>query len=242
MSKLRRGTAPAPLDRCRLIVSADDFGISRKANHNILRLISLGKIDRVSVMVRGGLEPVELALLVQSGVKLDIHWDTGDCISGSASRHIAPAPLRILLFLFHYVSGSHGAEVIEGLWRNQMEKFKQLFGRYPDGVNSHEHIHFFPPYFRVACALGRHYGASHLRFGTKGIFPRMNLQAQVIDWLRRTDQRGVMEGPIPSSEYMTSLNWKPDLQDLTDCHPHGRVEVVCHPEVDEEFDYTRDRL
>jgi predicted glycoside hydrolase/deacetylase ChbG (UPF0249 family) len=230
------------LDRNRLIVSADDFGISRKANRNILQLIALGKIDRVSVMVGGTIAPDELALLVQSGVKLDVHWDVGHSISGSEDRRIAPALVRIVLFLFRYVSGSQRAEAIERLWRDQMEQFRQLFGRDPDGINSHEHIHFFPPYFQVACALRKHYNISYLRFGTKGIFPRMRLQAQVIDWLRQADQRRSIEGPMLSSEYLTSLNWRPDLDDLMDCHPNGKVEVVCHPEVDEEFDYIRDRL
>ena len=25
------------------------------------------------------------------------------------------------------------------------EKFKEIFGKNPDGINSHEHVHFFPP-------------------------------------------------------------------------------------------------
>ncbi|KKQ80371.1 MAG: hypothetical protein UT03_C0026G0009, partial [Candidatus Moranbacteria bacterium GW2011_GWD2_38_7] len=49
--------------RERLLIAADDFGISSRANRNILYLVSLGKINRVGVMTRGIISPREIEQL-----------------------------------------------------------------------------------------------------------------------------------------------------------------------------------
>ena len=59
----------------KVLVSVDDFGISKEANKNILTLIASNKIDRVSVMMNGILTTEEVQILLESGVKLDIHLD-----------------------------------------------------------------------------------------------------------------------------------------------------------------------
>ena len=61
--------------RQNLIINADDFGVSPLANKNILYLAMLGKIDRVGIMAHGKFSSEEIAQIIKSGVKLDIHLD-----------------------------------------------------------------------------------------------------------------------------------------------------------------------
>ena len=56
-----------------LIISADDFGVSEKANRAILELARDKKIDRTSVMMGGKISKDEVKDLLESGVKIDIH-------------------------------------------------------------------------------------------------------------------------------------------------------------------------
>jgi predicted glycoside hydrolase/deacetylase ChbG (UPF0249 family) len=57
--------------RKNLIISADDFGISRLADVNILRLAEEGKVDRVAVMMSPNLSDREVERLKNSNVKID---------------------------------------------------------------------------------------------------------------------------------------------------------------------------
>lgn len=236
------GKSPPPLDRSRLIVSADDFGISFQANQNILRLVSLGKIDRVAVMMNGDVSPDEIGLLMKSGVKLDVHLEMNRSSMENRAKQAAAAFPRLLRFFFLYLSGGARTLETERLWENQITKFHQLFWKLPDGINSHEHIHYFPPFFRITCALREKYAIPYVRFAMKGIVPYSSLRAVIIDRLRKISQRSISHTPFLSSDYMTSLNWMPDLDNLMNRLQHGSIEVVCHPEMNAECHYIMDRF
>jgi len=59
----------------KLIISADDFGKSKLANKNILKLAEAGKLDRVSVMIEGDFDEKEVEQLCSANVRLDIHFE-----------------------------------------------------------------------------------------------------------------------------------------------------------------------
>jgi predicted glycoside hydrolase/deacetylase ChbG (UPF0249 family) len=236
------GKSLPTLDRSRLIVSADDFGIGSQANQNILRLVSLGKIDRVAVMVDGDVPLDEIGLLIKSGVKLDVHLEMNRSSMENRAKQADAAFPRLLRFFFLYLSGGVSTLETEHLWENQIKKFHHLFERFPDGINSHEHIHYFPPCFRIACALREKYAIPYIRFAMKRIMPHSSLRALIIDRLRKINQRSISSGPFLSSDYMTSLNWMPDMDDLMNRFQHGSIEVVSHPEMNDEFNYIMNRF
>jgi predicted glycoside hydrolase/deacetylase ChbG (UPF0249 family) len=150
--------------RHKLVFSADDFGASQKANDNILELVSLRKIDRVAVMMNGKFTDTEIEALLSSGVKLDIHLDAQQKIE--QDRKLKAGVFgRIFKFLKNYVTGQNSPQKIGLIWERQIEDFRNRFGRYPDGLNSHQHIHFFPPYFKIALELCRKYDLEFMRFG-----------------------------------------------------------------------------
>lgn len=150
-----------------LIISADRFGISKKANHSILELAKNKKIDRVSIMIGGDISPKEAKGLLESGAKLDIqlHLMEPDFFDAKKIFENKSFFKKTLLFLVDFTSGRFSPKKVKILWKKQIKEFKDIFGKYPDGINSFENLHFFPPFFRPVMELKRKFSISYLRFG-----------------------------------------------------------------------------
>lgn len=220
--------------RQRLIVSADDFGVSPRANRNILYLISLGKIDRVGVMIHGTFSDKEINELIRSGVKLDIHLDVLHKFNDNRSKRRS-AVLRGLGFLGKILSGKLSAKKVENDWRGQLEKFKKIFGRNPDGLNSHEHVHFFPPFFKIALKLEDEYFIPYIRFGDSVSIRHHKIVAYILHLLKLINRKACLESGCVSSNSLVSLDWIRDVDKFLNNLPEGTIEIACHPELAEDF-------
>jgi predicted glycoside hydrolase/deacetylase ChbG (UPF0249 family) len=220
--------------RKRLIVSADDFGVNSRSNRNILYLVSLGKIDRVGVMVNGTMSPKEIDELVRSGVKLDIHLDIFKEFRKNR-RKGSGAAVRVAEFLFLYLTGRISKKMVGRDWQIQIKKFKKLFGKNPDGINSHEHVHFFPPLFKIALGLEVEYSVPFIRFGDSISLRHHSVVSHILHWLRKINMRACLEANCVSSGSLVSLDWIEDVDAFIDNLPDGTIEIVTHPEKAEDF-------
>ena len=243
-----------------LVFSADDFGKSEIANKNILKLARLGKVQRVSVMVNGIISGEEAKKLLNSRVNLDIHLELPHLSSlGNAVAIPAKTGIRkkssvfwipvqgrddkkgvfsrsswfILLFLINHTS----TKKIEQLWDSQIKKFVNLFNKTPDGLNSHEHVHFFPPYFRIALKLCEKYKIKHIRFGEKGVIVRRNIIGWILSVLNWYNKRLMAYSlKLKAYAWLTSLDWIKDLDSfISDNNSNNTLEIVCHSEIKKEF-------
>jgi predicted glycoside hydrolase/deacetylase ChbG (UPF0249 family) len=219
--------------RQRLIVSADDFGVSPRANRNIRYLIMLGKIDRVGIMVHGSFSDKEIEEIIKSGVKLDIHLDILHKFHENRKKRKS-AVLRGIEFVGKLISGELSSKKVEADWQGQIEKFREIFGKNPDGINSHEHVHFFPPFFRVALKLESQYSIPYIRFGDSGMFHYKPV-AHILHWMRIFDRRACKQSGCVSSGTLVSLDWIKDMDKFLDNLPEGTIEIACHPEIAEDF-------
>lgn len=227
--------------RKKLIISADDFGISPKANRNILELAGQKKIDRVAVIADGDMEAEEIQKLLAFGVKLDIHLDSVEQIShGELTKQNNWR--RLLLFLAKYCTGKLSAEKMEKSWIRQIEKFKEKFGRYPDGLNSHQHIHYFPIYFKIALKLHNYYNIPYIRFGKIGFLGNKTVVKSILFFLRKRNRSRFIMSNCPSSDYMVSLDWISDIDIFLKNLPDDITELVCHPERDKEFEIIKNNF
>ena len=227
-------------NRKNLIISADDFGISRLADVNILRLAESGKVDRVAVMMSPNLSDREAERLKNSNVKIDIHLhlirDDSDYWLGNR-RLKEGAVKRMVAFVFNYLTGRAGEEKIALKWAIQIENFFEVFGRYPDGIGSHEYIHFFPPYFRAVLKLAKKYEVPYVRLGSSR-YSCENKVARILNWLRRKNIAVFEKSGLATSQYMISLDWSENISKIFEIVPkEGTVELVCNPEREEEFDF-----
>lgn len=225
-----------------LIISADDFGLNRKTNENILQLVRLGKLDRVSVMMGGELVKKEVQELLNRGIKLDIHLNVGTVADWNRKNQKKEHPfLRSVKFLLeHFYNRSYRHKIFKD-WEAQIVKFKEMFGKAPDGLNSHEYLHFFPPYFKVALRLSRKHGIGYFRFGKSGVIRARNVRGIAAFILRRLwffNRDHFKRHLIPSSDFLLSFDWMKNPEKFLDrVSQKVKVEVVFHPERDKEYEF-----
>ena len=220
--------------RHRITISADDFGVSPRANENILYLISLGKIDRVSVMAYGKFSEKEIEKLVRSKVKLDIHLDILHEFHEDRKKRQS-AFIRVLEFLGKLVSGKLSSKKVKADWVSQIEKFKIIFGKNPDGINSHEHVHLFPPFFKIVLGLQEKYSIPYVRFGDSVFMLHNKPVAHILHWLRIINRSACLKSGCVSSESFISLDWIKNVENFLNNLPEGQIEIACHPELAEDF-------
>jgi chitin disaccharide deacetylase len=223
----------AAMQRENLIISADDFGISPEANRNILKLVRAGKINRVSIMANEKISPEEVRELRNSKVMLDIHLELAE-INSSERKLKEGVFKRSANFFFNYLSGKISASIIEISWEKQIQKFKEAFAKFPDGLNSHQHIHFFPAYFKIILKLSQKFGIPYFRFGNYGLYKTNNSVYCILNQLHKKDSQ--MAVTLNSSDFLVSLDWIKDIESFLDNLPQGKTEIICHPEREEEFE------
>lgn len=222
-------------NRKKFILSADDFGISPLANKNILSLVKAKKIDRVSLMADGTFTLKELEKIKQSGIKIDLHLDITHSKKKGRST-IESAFLRGFLFSLKLTSRSMRSSFIEIDWENQIEKFHRLMGRYPDGLNSHQHIHYFPPYFKIILKLAKKRGISFIRFGKDSLIPSNANVYRILFWLHKKNKATFLSSHLQSSAHLISLDWIKNPANFLSQTSIGSTEIVCHPERKKEFE------
>jgi predicted glycoside hydrolase/deacetylase ChbG (UPF0249 family) len=220
-----------------IVVSVDDFGIRNVADA-ILPLAQQGKLDRVSVLINYMHSKDQAAELSATGVKIDLHLELIQLVK-SGEKVQEGALLRGGNFLVRYISGNVRSSDVERMWIDQIECFKELFGRYPDGFNSHEHLHYFPKFFRIALSLGERYDVAFIRFSRKGVLRRGNaVISYVLAFLWKKDNRHYtsQKAPMDTTDFFISYDWIDNLDDFLVQLPNGKMEMVFHPERRHEYD------
>lgn len=220
--------------RSRLSIAADDFGVSERANRNILYLVELGKIDRVAVMVRGSISDLEKEQLIRSGVKIDVHLDILHELDQDRKQR-SGALLRAAGFVGKILTGKVSPKKVQADWDSQIIRFKEIFGKNPDGINSHEHVHFFPPFFKVMLRLQETYSIPYIRFGDSIDTRHHTVVAHMLHWLHLFNRRACEKNGCVSSASFISLDWIDDMDTFLNHLPEGITEIACHPEKAEDF-------
>ncbi len=223
------------MNRNKFIVTADDFGFNAETNRKILYLVELGKIDRVAVMPYGQISPAELEQLAKSRVRLDIHLDVLHKFEENQNRNSGSIK-RGLEFLLKLLTGKLTTKKVALDWENQIEAFRNLFERNPDGINSHEHVHLFPPFFKIALALQTKYEIPYVRFGDSVFTLHHKPIAYILHLLRKINLRNCLKHSCISSGSLISLDWITNFETFFKNLPEGTIEIVCHPELTEDFE------
>lgn len=154
----------------RLIINADDYGLCMEVNAAIEELIDAGRLRDVSVLANGALWESSVRFLqshpqMSAGVHLNV-------VEG---QPVSPAPeIRLLTNANGWFVGLRGlmarwgrhpiavGRAIEIEWRAQLERLREV-GVHLSHVDSHQHLHAFPPAWRCAVKLCAEYGILALR-------------------------------------------------------------------------------
>jgi predicted glycoside hydrolase/deacetylase ChbG (UPF0249 family) len=169
-----------------LIITADDYGYWPSYNEGILEAIEIGAVDAVSAMVER--EYCDPEPLLESGVEIGLHIE----FEGRwGSRSGAPARTSL---------------------RVQVDRFVDLFHRWPSFLNGHQHCHARPELATPVLVVAQQIGA-----------PVRSVSPDHHQWLR---ERGV---PTPNALIgRTESSAPPEPPELRDLAA-GVTEWVVHP-------------
>ena len=184
----------------RLIVNADDFGLSPGVNAGVIRGAEEGIVTSASLMVR---QPAARAAAAYARrhprLGLGLHVDLGEwALDGSQWR-----PVYEVVAL----------EWADGVAREvdaQLEAFRELTGRNPTHVDSHQHVHRREPVRGILTALAV----------TLGVPLRHFSAVRYCGEFYGQDADGV-----PHLEWLTPAR----LIELVTSVSPGATELCCHP-------------
>ena len=155
----------------KLIINADDYGISTEVNDAIENLVTSGDLTDVSVLANGwSYEPAAVFLRYNPQISVGVHLNVIEGIALSPSNKIEVlmgahgqfVNLRQLIWRW-LMSPLAVARAVEIEWRAQIELMLRD-GLVITHADSHQHVHAFPPFWRVLTRLCGEYGIPALRF------------------------------------------------------------------------------
>jgi predicted glycoside hydrolase/deacetylase ChbG (UPF0249 family) len=132
----------------RLIVNADDFGQCAEVNRGILAAHDAGVVTSTSLMVRWP-AAAEAARAARSRPRLSVglHVDLGEwALQGGEWMPV------------YEVIPTNDAGALAAEVRRQLDSFRQLLGRDPTHLDSHQHVHRREPARSVLAGLARDRG------------------------------------------------------------------------------------
>lgn len=124
-----------------LVVCADDYGMSEPVSQAILTLAVQGRLSATSAMVLSPHWPLHAAWLQACRGLLDVglHLDWTSTFA-MAQGHGMPLGRLMLRSLARRLDPAQVRQTIE----RQLDLFEQHWGRPPDHVDGHQHVHQFP--------------------------------------------------------------------------------------------------
>lgn len=196
------------LDTARLIVNADDFGLSQGVNRGIAEAFRNGIVTSASLMVRGrAAEDAARLARRLPGLGVGLHLDLGEWIH-EGGRWVASYEVVPLT----------DARAVQAEIASQLVRFRRLIGRPPTHVDSHQHVHMFEPVRGIVERVRRRTGIP-VRGLDDGI-------RYVGDFYGQTGEGRPIEGAIGI----------PALLALLDRVGPGVTELGCHPGRDDALD------
>lgn len=185
----------------RLIVNADDLGLSPGVNRGIFAAHENGIVTSASLMVRWqAAEDAAIYARDSTSLSVGLHIDIGEWFFRD-NEWIA---------LYEVVPGDeHGA--LEAELKQQLSRFRELMRRDPSHIDSHQHVHRNQPLASIAQSLSKELGVP-LRHRSKEIGFDGRFYGQM------GDGRPLPAGITPES--LIGL-----LHEL----PAGTTELGCHP-------------
>lgn len=250
-----------PQSRCRLIVNADDFGLSHSVNEAVIRAHRDGILTSASLMVNEpGLD--EAVKFAKENPKLGVglhltllHGHSAlppEKIPGlvNSRKEFSNSPVGVGMkyFFKRSLRGQLRAEI-----HAQFEKFRST-GLPLDHINGHLHLHLHPTIFKILMEDSEKLGIRHLRLtrdclararkiSSGHLFYRIS-HATIYEWLSSRARKALAAKKIRHAQITFGLlqNARVDedyVLKLLPLLPDGDSELYSHPSLDKfkhEFD------
>ena len=220
-----------------LIINADDFGISAGVNRGIIEAHVHGVVTSASAMTRwpAASEAAELAR-THPNLGMGLHVDLGEWIYRDGRWQALYEVVR-----------ADDADTVEREVRRQLDDFRELFGRDPDHLDSHQHAHRDEPARSVLLRIAREIGVPLRHFSPieyRGEFYGQSDEGESFPDLIGVDALMRILGDLPAGA--TELGCHPGYSDgLHSMYASERqieLQTLCDPRVREFLDRTGVRL
>ncbi len=199
------------LEKRYLIVNADDFGRSRGVNRGIVEAHERGIVTSASLMVRWPAATDASAYgREHPGLSLGLHFDCGEWVYRDDGTWV-PA--------YEVVPVDDTRAVADEVDR-QLALFRQLVGRDPTHVDSHQHVHRREPLRSVLTEVAHGLGLPLRHYA-----PKVHYCG---------DFYGQTAKGLPFHEAISVDG----LIEILLALPPGVTELACHPGLDDELEST----
>ena len=190
----------------RLIVNADDFGLSLGVNRGVLQAHTKGIVTSASLMVRRpAAAEAAAAARQQPRLGLGLHLDLAEWERRDGAWQA----------VYEVADTSDGAAVAAEV-EHQLHRFRMLVGRDPTHIDSHQHVHRDDPARSVITEAARSLGVPLRDTGAARYCGAFYGQA--------SGGEALPEGITPEA-----------LMAIFHSLPTGYTELCCHPSADVEL-------
>jgi chitin disaccharide deacetylase len=185
----------------RLVVNADDFGLSDGVNRGVASGHEHGIVTSASLMVRWPAARAAVAYAAEHPkLSLGLHLDLGESIYCDGSWHE-----------LYKVVPSHDVDAVAAEVAWQLAAFRALTGRDPTHIDSHQHVHREEPVRTAMLCL-----SEKLDVPLRGESSRIRFCG---DFYGQTGRGERVEGGVDTNRLLAILSTLPP----------GATELGCHP-------------
>ena len=249
----------------RVIINADDFGLSPGVNRGILDAFRHGVLTSTTMLVN--LPSFDDAVRVArnnpglpTGIHLSLLW--GPPVSEPSrvpslveSGGLFPRSLTVLAR--RYFSGALNLNEVRAEFRAQIERFRRA-GLTPTHVDSHKHVHCLPGVLEALADVVHDQGISRVRFPYEGglatrhvEMPRTGsakarVKSQIVGFLSRRGRATLERHHLRTTDHFAGIEYMDSLDRVTlrfilSNLREGVTELMCHPGYDDDLarEYSR---
>jgi len=231
----------------KIIVNADDLGISQGINSGIVEAFRKGIVTSASIMANANYTEDALSRLRDApGLKVGIH------ITLSGSKPIADrkdVPHLITsegLFLKRGLNlcgrlSISPAKVLNEIKKEISLQIEYLYSRNLKitHIDSHDHIHFLPAILDIIIEAAKKYSIPRIRFPMKSLICRKGSlisisKARILDVFISMSKNKIKESGLLYTDYLFGLAESGNLTEenlglILNSLPNGSSEIMCHP-------------
>lgn len=230
----------------RLIVSADDFGLTHSINEGILRAVKEGIVTNINLIPTGLVADDAISIIKYDRIEeIGVHLALTETRATTNPRLIASLadedgllPASRVEFVKKFMSGRIDISHIRRELNSQMDKAAHSGARITS-LSTHEHLHMLPEIFEIVAGMARERGIRFIRMLKKEpILPPLSLKKifrlSVVSYFTpKTEKIFTRSGLRATDNFMGLLN-SGDIEENTLLAMianirEGTTELVTHP-------------
>jgi hopanoid biosynthesis associated protein HpnK len=241
----------------RLIINADDFGLTEGVNHGVLKAHQGGIVTSTTLLANGAAFESAVALaLAAPGLGVGVHLNLSQGRPVADASRVASLLNRDGCFsggppglLSSVLFGKLNRAELEREWRAQIEKVRGA-GIAITHLDGHKHVHMLPGVFPIVVRLAREYGIPAVRLaierpaslgrllrrngGAATRLIRQRVRAHALAALAIGCRKQLRQARIHSTAYFYGITQtgfldRAELEAILRNLPEDTSELMCHP-------------